>query len=299
MNPILFLLIYCVLLIPISLFGGWLPNRIAITHTRMQLTLSFVGGLMLGIAVLNLIPHAVLDARSLQTAMGWMLAGLLFMFFLIRLFHFHQHVSANAGHEDQHAECDHQHAHVHHHDHGAVHELSWAGIATGMSVHSVLDGMALGTAVMADASHGRTLLGIGVFLAVALHKPLDALSITMLMKVSGWPDSARWLVNVGFSLICPIGAAMVVLGLQQLDEQQTHWIGNLMGFSTGVFLCISLSDLLPEVQFHRHDRIKLSVALLMGILVAMVISLFDPEEGHSHHNHAAHSKEAISEVGGP
>ena len=35
-----------------------------------------------------------------------------------------------------------------------------------------------------------------------------------------------------------------------------------------MFLCISLSDLLPELQFHQHDRVKFSVALLLGIAVA-------------------------------
>jgi zinc and cadmium transporter len=38
-----------------------------------------------------------------------------------------------------------------------------------------------------------------------------------------------------------------------------------LAFSAGTFLCIALSDLLPELQFHSHDRFKLSVALLAGV----------------------------------
>ena len=38
-----------------------------------------------------------------------------------------------------------------------------------------------------------------------------------------------------------------------------------LAFSAGTFLCIALSDLLPELQFHAHDRWKLSAALLAGV----------------------------------
>ena len=40
---------------------------------------------------------------------------------------------------------------------------------------------------------------------------------------------------------------------------------NTLAFSAGTFLCIALSDLLPELQFHEHDRVKLSLALLAGV----------------------------------
>ena len=35
--------------------------------------------------------------------------------------------------------------------------------------------------------------------------------------------------------------------------------------------CIALSDLLPEIHFHRHDRGKLIVSLLVGISLAYVL----------------------------
>ena len=47
-------------------------------------------------------------------------------------------------------------------------------------------------------------------------------------------------------------------------------------FSAGVFLCISLGDLLPEVHFHRHDRLKLSAALLFGVGLAFLVGFLEP-----------------------
>jgi len=48
-------------------------------------------------------------------------------------------------------------------------------------------------------------------------------------------------------------------------------LGYGLAFAVGVFLCISLSDLLPEVHFHRHDRGKLLLALLTGVALAYAL----------------------------
>ena len=48
MSPITTILLYCVLIIAASLAGGFLPNLLRLTHTQMQVLMSFVGGLMLG-----------------------------------------------------------------------------------------------------------------------------------------------------------------------------------------------------------------------------------------------------------
>jgi zinc and cadmium transporter len=57
-------------------------------------------------------------------------------------------------------------------------------------------------------------------------------------------------------------------------------VGYTLAFSGGTFLAIALTDLLPELHFHSHDRNKLSAALLFGLLVMWSTSLF--ENGHKH-----------------
>jgi zinc and cadmium transporter len=57
------------------------------------------------------------------------------------------------------------------------------------------------------------------------------------------------------------------------------FLGCALAFCAGTFLCISCSDLLPELQFHSHDRFKLSVALLAGLGVAIAIGLV--EQAHA------------------
>ena len=297
------LLAYSAAILLASMVGGWLPSVIRFTHTRIQIVISFVGGLMLGIAIFHLMPHALVElGPSRMDEVAWsMMVGLLVMFFLLRAFHFHQHGPADFGPEQtEHEVCDghHHHKHslpvleAHPHDHshrdaaGMAGKLRWMGVLVGLGFHTLLDGVAVGAAVQADLqnSDGFSLWGFGVFLAVFFHKPLDAISITSLMQAQGQNGSSRIFVNLGFALMAPLGIALVVLGILGTGEFNQTWIGWGLGFSAGVFLCIALSDLLPEMEFHSHNRIQLSVALLFGIGASLLVGLIEPKGHHHHHD---------------
>jgi len=270
--------VYCLLIVAASLFGGWLPSLIRLTHTRMQTVVSFVGGLMLGIAVFHLWPHASHQLDSDSVAM-WIMCGILLMFFLIRTFHFHDHGIAEDSHDDDCDPCDHEHHHSH--GHSQQYELSWIGILTGLSVHTLLDGIALGAAVTGPTATTSVLPGFGVFLAIVLHKPLDAVSITSLMATGGWQRNRIQAVNAAFAMMCPLGAALVVVGSSWLPALQNELAGAALAFSAGVFLCIALSDLLPEMEFHSHHRLRLSIALVLGIAIAWGMRFLEPGHFHS------------------
>jgi zinc and cadmium transporter len=267
------IIVYCLLIVLASMLGGWLPSRVRLTHVRMQVIMSLVAGLMLGVAMLHLLPEASRRLPSLQWAVGWTLTGLLVTFLLIRMFHFHQHGEVEGDEPSHHEHHDHDHG-----DRGQGHELNWIGLTIGLSVHTLMDGIALGAAVLAEPA-GMLTVSLATFLAIALHKPLDALSITSLMATHGWSVRKQQLVNCCFALMCPLGVLMVWTGMEHFAAWQGHILGGALAFSAGVFLCISLGDLLPEVHFHRHDRLKLSVALLVGVLLAVG---FEFLPGHSH-----------------
>lgn len=288
------LVVYSALIVAASLFGGWLPTRFELTHDRMQLAMSLVGGLMLGIALFHLLPHGVRELSSLDRGVWWTMVGLVVMFLLIRTFHFHQHgpVAQPMDHVHGPPLCDHDHddshshagphdsrdhGHGHGHDHGP-HEWTWVGVFAGLSLHTLIDGVALAASVQADARHGGSgwLLGVGTFLAILLHKPLDAVSITTLMSASGSPRSARNLANLAYASMCPLGAIAFVFGIGQLGGAQHVVIGAALCFAAGVFLCISLGDILPEMEFHDHNRIVLTLTLFTGIALAWAIGFLEP-----------------------
>ena len=114
-SPAWLLFIYCALVMLASLAGGWLLLFIHLTHTRLQLAVSFVAGLMLGIALLHFLPDANEQLHSLDRTAEWMLGGFLAMFFVQRFFHFHHHDLPEGDPEDC---CGHSHDHDHAQTHG-------------------------------------------------------------------------------------------------------------------------------------------------------------------------------------
>ena len=90
------------------------------------------------------------------------------------------------------------------------------------------------------------------------------------------------LVNLGFALMIPAGVLLFGLGVGRLGpEASASWTSAALAFSAGTFLCVALSDLLPELQFHEHDRLKLSLALLLGVALMGVTAASD-HEGRFH-----------------
>lgn len=290
--------IYCALIVLASLAGGSLPLWVKLTHRRMQIAVSFVGGLMLGVAVFHLWPHALAEVDSPDRVAMWLMIGLLTMFFLIRALHFHQHHSAEVGAESTLELNIIEHDHHHDHDHGEcqehhllashvenpVHNLSWFGVAFGLALHTLIDGIALAASVQAEAAAGAgmSLIGLGTFTAIVLHKPLDSVSITSLMTASGYSASSRRLVNISFAMMCPAGVILFWAGIDRFAAQQHLIVGSALAFSAGVFLCIALGDLLPELEFHSHDRVQLSLALLGGVALAYAIGFLEPQHAHRH-----------------
>jgi len=304
------LLIYCPAVVAASLLGGFIPHWIRLTHTRLQTALSFVAGAMLGVGLLHLVPHAYFLLGSIDAVMGYTLAGFLAMFFIERVFHFHHHgapedEASGEPHGPDH-ECahghhhthDHGHAHTHTHAHGHDHDhghdhgatggrkVSWAAALLGLTLHSLLDGLALAAGVNGElAEHpGRAWAGLAVFLVVVLHKPFDSLTLGTLLAVGKHSDRLRHAVNFGYACAVPAGALLFQLGVVTLGRgDDPRWIGGVLAVAAGMFLCIATSDLLPELQFHTHDRTKLSIALLAGLGLAWGI-VFLETTGHDHHH---------------
>ena len=286
------------LLIGASLLGGLVPSAIRGTHLRMQLALSFVSGLMLGVAILHLLPHSVLMLGSVDRAAVLMLFGVVGVFLLMRFLHVHSlepgiKLPAEGEHTHSH---DHDHAHDHdHHHHGGGHAgVRWVTLLSGLSLHSIVDGAALASAVKLEEGQGWP--GLLVLLVVVLHKPLDALAITATMEGS---EARRRKINMIYALVAPIAAWAAYLGFTGAGDLGGDVAGIAMAFCAGAFVCVALADLMPEVQFHSHHRFLLTMALGLGVGVAALLGYVEghnhglhdhggAETGHEGHDHSGH-----------
>ena len=125
-------------------------------------------------------------------------------------------------------------------------------------------------------------MGLGTFLVIILHKPFDAMAIGTLMASGGWSRATRHWVNGLFALAIPLGVVLFHLGARHYGDTAPPFLGTALAFAAGTFICIATIDLLPELQFHEHDRVKLSLALLAGLAFAALLGRFETS-GHDHH----------------
>jgi zinc and cadmium transporter len=158
-----------------SLAGGALP--LFQRRERSDSVLSFSAGVMLGAAFFHMLPEAVLLGG--HDVVPWVVAGFLFLFLLERFLLVH--VCAEPGPSDrlvahpppppqglrEHAGHDHAHEAT-----GCdVHTLGVAAFV-GLSLHTLVDGFALG------AAHTEPSLGLLVFAAILAHKIPSSVALT-------------------------------------------------------------------------------------------------------------------------
>jgi zinc and cadmium transporter len=298
------LILYCLAIVSASLLGGAIPAMVGLNHRRLQFGLSFVSGVMLGVACFHMLPHAAMarlesmgqsaleDGHGfLDPIMLWMVLGFAAMFFLQRFAHFHQHELPQPA-------CDspeHGHAGHHHPSPQGVGRLTWAGAAVGLSLHSLMEGVALAASVAAatelEGGVAPTLAGLATFLVIVLHKPFDSLTLGTLVKAGGGTKAQLLAMNTGFAALVPAGVLLFMLGVRASGDAGAL-VPYALAFSAGTFLCIAASDLLPEVQFHRHDRKGLSAVFMLGLALAWGMGRMEAmahgAHDHAGHNHAGH-----------
>jgi zinc and cadmium transporter len=292
--------VYSLAVLLFSLAGGGVPLLGRVTHGRLQLYLSLSAGVMLGASFFHVMPDAF---ESAGDSFGWwMAAGVVGLFCIERFLAPHTHEAGGKtpghdhGHEHSHDKAhDHLHPpgkeHDHHHDHGHDHShahdhkpaapavAGWAAVL-GLTLHTFMNGVGLAGAIQFDVDHPTAvglLPGLALFLAIVLHKPADALAISTVLRRKGVSTRAIGLVQLGFALMVPVGAAAFFITKGFINEERVGQLtGAALAFSAGTFIFIALSDLLPEVQFHRHDRVPLFLALLAGIALMGAIALLEP-----------------------
>jgi zinc and cadmium transporter len=303
--------IYSLLIPIVSLLGGHLPFRGRVTHSKLQFYLSLSAGVMLGAAFFHIMPDAMEMAGA--TFGWWMSLGVVGLFCIERFIAPHSHEVDGGGH---HHHGKHEHAHVHEgdehkhihlpsepHDHRAAAPsvAGWMAVV-GLTIHTFMNGVGLGGAVQAsrDLAEKPTILGwalpgLAMFIAIVLHKPADALAISTVLTRKGVSRQKIGLVQLGFALMVPVGVVAFYLTRGAITrDMQNQLTGAALAISCGTFLFIALSDLLPEVQFHRHDRFALFLALASGVALMGGIALLEGHEEHNHgeHGHAAHVADA-------
>jgi zinc transporter ZupT len=215
-----------------TLLGGMFALRL---QDRLHLILGFSAGAVIGVAFFDLIPEAitlVTPAHTVDSVLAVVAAGFLVYMILDR-------TVAPHGHK------------------GPRTERLWqrGGLgAASLSVHSFLDGFAIGLAFNVSASVGAV-----VSAAVLAHDFSDGVNTVgiVLGRQGGNRSAFGWLL---IDAVAPVvGAASTLL---------LHFPQDVLGFClalfAGFFIYISASDLLPE-SYHDHPTGWTTAMTMLGI----------------------------------
>ncbi|MFN2521431.1 MAG: ZIP family metal transporter [Candidatus Limnocylindria bacterium] len=213
-----------------TMTGGLIALR---TVRHLGVILALGAGVRIGAAFFDLAPESARELGSIDSAMIFAGIGFLAFYLLERLTLLH------VGHEAGIAVERHEH-------------VGTLG-AGGMSIHSLLDGVAVGAAF-----HAGTELGLVVALVVVLHDFSDGIgTVSILLANDAKPRTAfRWLV---VDALAPVVGALSAF----LLTVEGPALGAILGTFVGFFLYVGAAELLPEA--HRKERSPLvMVATVVG-----------------------------------
>lgn len=226
-------LFYALLASLANLVGAALVTSGPLRRPRLlDALLAFSAAFLIGVALLDLLPHALRDGGG--SAAWVVLVGYV-------LVHFSQHVLV-------------PHFHFGEEVHAVTTRVSISALL-GLLLHTFVDGMAIASGYRVNAR-----LGALVAAAVALHKVPEGVAIASLFMKAGWSARAALLAAVA------LGIATIIGALLTLNTVALQSIG--LALAAGVTLYVGASNLVPEFQGKRDPLIP--VAFLLGIVVLVL-----------------------------
>lgn len=218
---------------------------------KLHLVLGFSAGAVIAVAFFDLMPEALALGNASGSAVGisqtLALVALGFFGFMIldRFVFFHG--CHSEGHDHDH---DDTHINEHMHEKGSTRGSIGAG---SLSIHSFLDGIAVGLAF-----HVGITTGVVVAAAVLAHDFSDGINtVNLIIKNGGTKKSAlRWLLT---DALAPVVGIIATFFFTLPDAA----LGLILAIFAGFFLYIGASDLLPE-SHHNHPTAWTTVATILG-----------------------------------
>ena len=248
----------------VGMIGGYIPLYREWSVDNLSLMVAFGGGTLLAAALFLMLPEgwehveegvpwADVEAGfvvAVAITVGFLLMYLLENLALPHLGHDHEEHLGHSG-EAHAAESASERA---------VHQVGGLSAFIALSMHTLIDGIALGTAVTGGEDFA---LGGLVFLAIIFHKMPAAFSLTSALKADNYSNSTALTYLIIFNAMVPVGAILAFVVLYGLPV----WLlGAMLCFSAGTFIHVATSDLLPVIHRQHSGKVLLSAVVVLGVL---------------------------------
>ena len=237
-----------------TLAGGILSVAIAATVTVQLLgrvvrhMVSLSVGVLLGTALLHVLPRAFDSQAGAHALFATLLGGLLF-FFLFEKAELYRH-----GH---HHEGD-GHAHDHRYDEQQAGRGGWT-VLVGDSIHNFTDGIIIAAAFLADVQ-----LGLLTALAIVAHEIPQEVGDFIVLLNAGFSRARALLFNALSGLAAVAGG---ILGYFVVEPWQDLF-PYLLVVAASSFIYVAVADLLPQLQ--RPLPLRDTVAQVAWIVAGLV-----------------------------
>ncbi len=213
--------------------------------------LGFAGGVMLAIALFDLMPEA-LEQGSMASALIGFLIGVAIMYALDRLIP-HAHISANqnAVTGDTNSNSD---------DDKRILRVGYL-IFLGIALHNLPEGLAIGAGLEASPE-----LGLYIAIAIGLHNIPEGIAVAGPLRAGGLSVANVIFLTLIAGLMAPVGAA---LGMIFFNISPMFIAGGL-AFAAGAMVYIVNDELIPRSHsLNSHIAIG---GLILGLLVVFVLT---------------------------
>jgi len=141
-----------------------------------------------------------------------------------------------------------------------VHAIGVLAI-TGMTIHSLLDGIIIGIGFAASNP-----LGFAATIGVIMHKLPDGATIATLLIHEKYEKRKILFLGAIMALATPVGALLSGFWVFGTDQQI---LGILLAVASGSFIYIGASDLLPET--HKKHDISNIPYVISGVLFIQIL----------------------------
>jgi zinc and cadmium transporter len=201
---------------------------VAVLGRLLHSLVSLSAGVLLGTALLNVLPEAFESHAPPQALFSTLLAGLLFFWLLQKAeLYRHEHHHEGDGH------------HHHHHFDAEQAGRGGMGVLVGGGIHNFCDGVIIAAAFLADAG-----LGVITALAIVAHEiPHEAGGYIVLLN-AGFTRRRALFYNVLSGLASVAGG---VLGYWLVGPWKEA-LPYLLVVASSSFIYVAVADLLPQLQ---------------------------------------------------
>jgi len=229
---------------------------VAVLGRLVKSLVSLSAGLLLGTALLLVLPEAFENrAAEPQRLFITLLLGLMF-FFLLEKAELYRHAHHHEG-DDPH----------HHHHHGFDAEQAGRGgwsVLVGDSIHNFCDGVIIAAAFLAD-----TRLGMVTALAVIAHEIPQEVGDYVVLLNAGFSRARALVFNALSGLAAVVGGVLGYYIVGPWEELFPY----LLVVASSSFIYVAVADLLPQLQrrLPLRDTLAQIAWIACGLLLAFAM----------------------------